>query len=144
MKKIINGKVYDTDTASKLGVWWSSNDVRSFSHCEETLYRKRTGEYFLYGYGGPMTKYARAEGQNSWTGGERIMPMSYDEARTWAEEHLETGEYEAAFGEVTEDESEYALYVKLPMPVADKLRRIASQQGKALRDVLVDLIQRAE
>lgn len=144
MKKIITGKVYDTDTATKLGVWWSSNDVRSFSHCEETLYRKRTGEYFLYGYGGPMTKYARAEGQNSWTGGERIMPMSYDEARTWAEEHLETGEYEAAFGEVTEDESEYALYVKLPMPVADKLRRIASQQGKALRDVLVDLIQRAE
>lgn len=144
MKKIITGKVYDTDTATNLGVWWSSNDVRSFSHCEETLYRKRTGEYFLYGYGGPMTKYARAEGQNSWTGGERIMPMSYDEARTWAEEHLETGEYEAAFGEVTEDESEYALYVKLPMPVADKLRRIASQQGKALRDVLVDLIQRAE
>lgn len=144
MKKIITGKVYDTDTATKLGVWWSSNDVRSFSHCEETLYRKRTGEYFLYGYGGPMTKYARAEGQNSWTGGERIMPMSYDEARTWAEEHLETGEYEAAFGEVTEDESEYALYVKLPMPVADKLRRIASQQGKALRDVLVEMIQRAE
>lgn len=144
MKKIIAGKVYDTDTATKLGVWWSSNDVRSFSHCEETLYRKRTGEYFLYGYGGPMTKYARAEGQNSWTGGDRIMPMSYDEARTWAEEHLETGEYEAAFGEVTEDESEYALYVKLPMPVADKLRRIASQQGKALRDVLVEMIQRAE
>lgn len=144
MKKIIAGKVYDTDTATKLGVWWSSNDVRSFSRCEETLYHKRTGEYFLYGYGGPMTKYARAEGQNSWTGGDRIMPMSYDEARTWAEEHLETGEYEAAFGEVTEDESEYALYVKLPMPVADKLRRIASQQGKALRDVLVDLIQRAE
>lgn len=144
MKKIISGRIYDTDTATKLGAWWSSSDVRDFSHVEETLYRKRTGEFFLYGYGGPMSKYARAEGQNSWTGGERIMPMSWDEARAWAEEHLGAEEYIAAFGEVTEDESEYALYVKLPMPVADKLRRIASQQGKALRDVLVELIQRAE
>ena len=144
MKKIITGRIYDTDTATELGTWWSSSDVLDFSHVEEKLYRKRTGEHFLYGYGGPMSKYARAEGQNSWTGGERIMPMSYDEARTWAEEHLDADDYEAAFGEVTEDESEYALYVKLPMPVADKLRRIAGQQGKALRDVLVELIQRAE
>lgn len=144
MKKIISGRIYDTDTATNLGTWWSSQDVRDFSHVEETLYRKRTGEYFLYGYGGPMSKYARAEGQNSWSGGERIMPMTYDEARAWAEEHLDADEYEAAFGVVTEDESEYALYVKLPMPVADKLRRIASQRGKALRDVLVELIQRAE
>lgn len=144
MKKIINGKAYDTDTATRLGTWWSSSDVRDFSHVEETLYRKRTGEHFLHGYGGPMSKYARAEGQNSWSGGDRIMPMSYDEARAWAEEHLDADEYEAAFGEVTEDESEYDLHVKLPMSVADKLRRIASQQGATLRDVLVELIQRAE
>ena len=129
MKRIINGKAYDTDTAQKLGTWWSSNDVRDWHHVEETLYRKRTGEHFLHGHGG---------------GGERIMPMSYDEARAWAEEHLDADDYEAAFGEVTEDESEYDMHVKLPMPVADKLRRIASQRGKALRDVLVELIQRAE
>ena len=144
MKKIINGKAYDTDTAQKLGTWWSSSDVRDWHHVEETLYRKRTGEHFLHGYGGPMSKYARAEGQNSWASGERIMPLTYDEARAGAEEHLDADEYEAAFGEVTEDESEYDMHVKLPMPVADKLRRIASQRGKALRDVLVELIQRAE
>ena len=144
MKKIISGRIYDTDPATNLGSWWASSDVQDRQHVEETLYRKRTGEHFLHGYGGPMSKYARAEGQNSWSGGERIMPMSYDEARAWAEEHLGADEYEAAFGDVTEDESEYDLHVKLPMPVADKLRRIASQRGKALRDVLVELIQRAE
>lgn len=47
MKKIISGRIYDTDTATKLGAWWSSSDVRDFSRVEETLYRKRTGEFFL-------------------------------------------------------------------------------------------------
>jgi hypothetical protein len=38
--------------------------------CEE-LYRKRTGEYFLYGEGGPMSKYSRQVEQNGWAEGEK-------------------------------------------------------------------------
>lgn len=141
MKKIINGKVYDTDTATKLGVWWSSNDVRSFSHCEETLYRKRTGEYFLHGEGGPMTQYARAVDTNSWSGGERIMPMTYQEAQKWAEEHLDGDEYEAIFGEIVENDSTYMINAEIPAALAEKLKRRAAESGQSMRDTLIAILQ---
>lgn len=52
MKKIINGKKYDTDTAKEVG--YSNNGLLStdIDYIEETLYQKKTGEFFLYGEGG--------------------------------------------------------------------------------------------
>ena len=46
MKKYINGKVYDTETAQLIGTYANGGNWRDFSHYEETLYRKRTGEFF--------------------------------------------------------------------------------------------------
>ena len=92
MKKIIKGRVYDTETATELASYSNGGTWRDFSHFEETLYRKKTGEFFLHGEGGPMTRYAEAQGQNSWSGGERIMPMTYAEAQEWAEKHLDGDE----------------------------------------------------
>lgn len=103
MKKIINGKKYNTDTAKAVGTF--SNNAYSwsdFSHFEETLYVKSTGEFFLFGSGGPNTKYAEYLGNNSWSGGSEITPMSEHEAREWAETHIDADEYEAIFGEVEE------------------------------------------
>ena len=129
MKKIINGKVYDTDTAKELGTWGNPGSWRDFNHMEETLYRKKTGEFFLHGEGGPMTKYARAVEQNSWSGGERIMPMTFAEARAWAEEHLEADEYEAVFGEVTEDESRVQVCYSLSAATVETIKRKAGELG---------------
>ena len=54
MKKIINGKTYNTETAKKLANW--DNEIYgSFDSIEETLYQKRTGEFFLAGEGGAST-----------------------------------------------------------------------------------------
>lgn len=48
MKKIINGKMYNTETAEKLTSW--EHSYRSqVDWYEEMLYKKKTGEYFLYG-----------------------------------------------------------------------------------------------
>lgn len=100
MKKIINRKKYDTDTAKCLLSW--DNNHTGFSYCHEELYRKKTGEFFLYGHGGPMSKYTKSCGDNSWSGAEEIIPLSEAEARKWAEEHGDADEYEAIFGEVEE------------------------------------------
>ena len=61
MKKILGGKKYDTETACVVGNYGNGNS--GFGTCSETLYRKRTGEFFLYGEGGPMSKYGVAYGQ---------------------------------------------------------------------------------
>ena len=100
MKKIINGKKYDTETAKCLAEW--GNNVSGFSYCYEELYKKKTGEFFLYGNGGAMSKYSRSCGDNSWCGGEDITPLTEAEARKWTEKHADADEYEEIFGEVEE------------------------------------------
>ena len=102
MKKIINGKKYDTSTANEVGCWSNTCSTRDFSYCEETLYRKKTGEYFLCGSGGPMSKYSVLVDCNTTSSGSAIIPLTEAEARTWAEKHLDGDEYEEIFGEVEE------------------------------------------
>jgi len=101
MKKIINGKKYNTETARVVGAVGHEypSDLR---YWREELYRKKTGEFFLYGKGGPMSKYARRTAQNEWSGGEEIIPLTEKEAREWVETYLSAEEYEQIFGEVEE------------------------------------------
>lgn len=140
MKKIINGKVYDTDTAKGVGEWSDGQSWRDFSHVEETLYRKKTGEFFLHGFGGPATRYAQATGSNSWTGGERIMPLTFQEARKWAEEHLDADEYEAIFGEVVEDESRVTVTYSISAATAETIRRRAAELGISASALIESLV----
>lgn len=96
MKKVIKGKLYDTDKAAEVAEW-SEGSPSDFRYIEETLYRKRTGEYFLYGYGGPMTRYCEQVG-DAYGYGAAIVPVSYDEARTWGEEHMDADAWQEEFG----------------------------------------------
>lgn len=101
MKKIINGKMYNTETAKLVGEW-DNGRYGDFGHCAESLYQKKTGEFFLYGEGGPMTKYSVYCGSNSCRGGEMITPLTDKAAKAWSENHITADEYEAIFGEVDE------------------------------------------
>lgn len=129
MKKIISGKVYDTETAKELASWSNMEDVRDFHQFSERLYRKKTGEFFLHGEGGPLTQYAQTVGTNSWRGGERIMPMTYKEAQEWAEEHLDGEDYEEIFGAVTEDESRVQVCYSLSAATVEAIKRKAAELG---------------
>ena len=133
MKKIINGKLYDTETAKQVGTWSNGGSWRDFNHCEESLYRKRTGEFFLFGEGGPNTKYSKRVDQNSWSGGEEIIPLSAARAREWAEEHLDADDYAAIFGMPDEGSDEKdTLCIQLPADLVARLRAGASEAGVSL------------
>lgn len=142
MKRYINGKVYDTETAHEIGSYANAGNWRDFSHYEETLYRKRTGEYFLHGEGGPMTAYRESAGQNTWSGGAKIVPMTVKEAEKWAEEHLTTDEYDAAFGEIVEDESLTHISYNIKIANAERIRRAMSETGKSGGAIIDELIER--
>ena len=102
MKKIIHGKKYDTKTATVIGESGNGLGYRDFNWCEETLYRKKTGEFFLHGEGGPASAYAEHVASGGWTSGETIVPLTIDEAKEWAEDNLSADDYEKIFGEVEE------------------------------------------
>ena len=129
MKKIINGKLYDTETAKEIAVWSNGRSYSDFSHCVETLYKKRTGEYFLYGSGGPMSKYSKSCGDNSWSGDSQIIPLSYKAAKEWAEEKMDADDYMAEFGPVSESEEMTVLSVSVTEAVAERIRREAQEKG---------------
>lgn len=141
MKKYINNKVYDTETAERIGGYSYGEGSRDFHHYSERLYRKRTGEFFLYGEGGPLSKYSVSQGQNSWSGGEKIEPLSVEEAEKWAEEHLDTDEYDAAFGEITEDETLELVSYRIKTGNAERVRRAMSATGKSGGAIIDELIE---
>ena len=101
MRRIIKNKVYDTDTAKEKATYFSSYPRASFQYYEETLYIKKNGEFFLYGKGNGASPYAESR-YNSRTSGEKIIPLTYDKAKEWAEKRLTSQEYLNIF-EVDED-----------------------------------------
>ena len=86
MKKIINGKTYNTETAELIGDY-SQSYPNDFNYIEEALYVTKKGGYFLAGGGGAMSKYSRSVDQNSYCGGSGMHVIPKGEALAWCERH---------------------------------------------------------
>ena len=63
------------------------------------MYKKKTGEFFIYGEGGANSKYAKKTGNTSW-GSSDIISLTIEEAKKWFEkkgdgliEEAWTGDY---------------------------------------------------
>lgn len=116
MKRIIKNKVYDTETAKAKGEY-------TYEGYSESLYQKKTGEFFLYCSRGSTT------------------PLTYDEAQAWAEEHLESDEYIKIFGEPDEGEGKSRLHIYLDDSVIAKLKAESSKQGITIGDLITNLMK---
>jgi len=101
MRKIIKGKTYDTRTARQIDYWTNGYTPRDFSYCYESLYLKRTGEFFLHGEGGAMSRYGQHFGDMHGSG-EQIRPLTVAEAKEWMEQHSTAYKYNEVFGETAE------------------------------------------
>jgi hypothetical protein len=97
-RKVIEGKAYDTETATFLAEASGGGYSNDFSHWEELLYRTPRGRLFVAGNGGALSRWSEAVGQNSWTGGSGIRPLSEGEARQWVETNSNSS-FETIFGE---------------------------------------------
>jgi hypothetical protein len=140
MKKIINGKKYDTETATCVASWSANCSTTDFGYFSEQLFSKRTGEFFLYGHGGAMSKYSVSYGNGDWGGGEKIIPLTYQAAQEWAENHLDGDEYEAIFGEVVEGDSKTQLSVSISTAAAERAKRAAAQAGLSVSAYVESLL----
>ncbi len=142
IKRIINGRAYDTATATEIGgnEYSTPNDFR---HYYERLYSKRNGEYFLYGEGGPLSKYSESVGTNATSGGETIIPMTYAEARDWAEDNLDADDYIKEFGEPCEDDDHVIVTININKAAYDKLTRDAASAGITVAEYIMGLITQA-
>ncbi|HHT9136441.1 MAG TPA: hypothetical protein ACFYEK_04260 [Candidatus Wunengus sp. YC60] len=99
MKQVIDGKLYNTETAELLHEWSNGKFTSDFGHCAEALYKTKKGAYFIAGEGGAMTGYARSCGTNSTCGGSGIRVLTEVEAMEWLENHEGTEALEQYFGD---------------------------------------------
>lgn len=136
MKKVINGKRYNTETAKKLAGWESDQDYRGLYHEEEELYCTKAGNYFLYCYGGAGSKYNQQVGSNEWASGELIQPISEERARKWAEERLDGDEYEMIFG-VPESSEVMQATIYIPAKLAERLTARMNAEHSSRNELII-------
>lgn len=142
MNKIIKCKRYDTDTATAVAETSHSN-VSQFDWWQETLYRKRTGEFFLHGEGHANSKYCEQIEKNAWGAGEKIIPMTLKQAQEWAEKYLDADEYETIFGSVDEGEKRQISLV-LSADIIEMLKRNSVAANMTASDYVTELIKRED
>jgi len=104
MKKIIDGKRYDTDTATRVCDLSPRGFYGSDYRREDTwLYRTRLGNWFMAGEGGPRSRWAQPYGQSGSTSGSGLRPLDKETARELLERYGDEDDVEMYFGASVED-----------------------------------------
>ena len=80
MKKVIDGKVYNTETAELVHEWTNGRSTRDFKHRSKDLYKTKKGNWFIY-------HMAVSCGDNSYSGSKDIEPISEKNALRFLESH---------------------------------------------------------
>lgn len=128
MKKIINGKVYDTEKASFIARADHDNIKDATGDtCKQALYRKKTGEFFVHLEGTSITLHNIF--QHDYRQGCGIYPLTYDQAAKWAENELEAEKWTEIFGDPEEDSEDVTLCIRVSAAAAAKLKREAAKNG---------------
>jgi len=98
MLRIIDGKRYDTETATLI-CDISPNDFNydDFRYESTHLYRTGKGTWFIAGEGGPLSRWAQPVGQSGKCRGEGIQIITDEEARDLIEHHGKPEQVEEFF-----------------------------------------------
>lgn len=151
MQKIINGRRYNTETAKKVAIYDSEYPRTDFRYYFEELYKKRTGEYFLYGDGNAMSPYAeRSNAMGGVVGSWSIIPLTPDKAEKWYEKAFNADEenapieiYEKEFGKncTLDDEPKQKITLSLHKSIIKYLEELVESQGIDKSEIIENLIQ---
>lgn len=104
MERVIDGKRYNTKTATELCDVSGPNgtlSVTDFAYNDTHLYRTKSGRYFIAGEGGARSRWAKPCG-NDVRNGEGLQPIDEAEARRLCEQFGSVETYCATFGEPEE------------------------------------------
>lgn len=134
MKKIIQGKLCDTETAKELGSY-SFSYPSQFDWYRETLYRTKSGTYFLHGEGNAASPYAYACPTGGFDPGEKIRVLEPDDAKAWAEDKLDADDYLKVFGD-PEETSTVQICVAIPTEVKKHMEELKATTGMTFGEIV--------
>lgn len=99
MKRTINGKIYDTKASQLVAEYTNGLYPDDFDYLSEDLYRTADGEFFIDGEGGARTQYSVHTGRGWRREGERLIPVTEEEARAWASDRFTPEEVNKMFSQ---------------------------------------------
>lgn len=85
LQQVIDGKIYNTETATRVCSLDCSVYPHNFAYHETYLFRTKSGRWFLAGFGGPSSMWRSPAPGGGWGGGSGIRPVTPAEAQTYAE-----------------------------------------------------------
>lgn len=144
MKLRIFNSIYDTDTARKIAERKSAsfNTDESF---RETLFRKKGGEFFLFGEGGKESKYRKATAKG-YINGQKIIPLTYKEADNWLKQASTTNPklkplYKRIFDISDAESKKVAVTFRVKQATKNKIEKIATIMNVHQGDVIDNLLK---
>jgi hypothetical protein len=143
MKKIINGKVYDTDRARLIADVPHPNIKSSEGVCIQRLYLKRNGEYFLWLAGARSEIVSNMVLDSQPHDRERhFYPITYEQAKSWCESELLADEYISIFGE-PEGANDVQLNLTISASTAAKFKMLAQERSITQKELFEALVKEA-
>ena len=121
MQTIINGIVYNTNTAAELALRHATSVTSGYYH--EALYRTEQDAFFLY----------RIENHDT-----NIIPLTYEEAKSWAEAHFPEKPYQTI---LENPEETVPFYLHLKKSDIDHLKQSAKTSGISVEAYILSLIE---
>ncbi|MBR5180026.1 MAG: hypothetical protein IKW90_14715 [Lachnospiraceae bacterium] len=113
MKRVFRGRCYDTEKAELLG-----EDDSGL----EKLFRKRTGEFFLY--------------KKDVSGTAAIEPVTFDQAQEWGEEFFDIMKFVRVFGEIEKTGEKVPLQLVLDRGIINKMKKMAVEEGISISELV--------
>ena len=151
MKRIINGRAYNTETATRIA---RDDSGRGRAGYFEVLYQSRDGAFFLAGAGGEDSPWARRNGSRpeySWLmywdepaqhyrvglndeDAAEIRAMTAEDAHDWLLETQQHFVFDHLFGETpqTEDDQSATYCLRLPTSLKARAGDAAERAGLSL------------
>lgn len=128
MRKHINNKLYDTNTAKCIGVYETDSSISKtdIRYLKFALYKKRTGEYFSCTEHSSSTVFE---------------PLEYEQARTLAQKYFSNSEYSSEFEKKVEN-GKSILNISLSAQTRAKLEKIQANRKKSLSTLISELIEK--
>lgn len=131
VKRIIDGKTYNTETATQLAGWSSDHGPYETGNY---LYQNRYGAFFQY-----MFVFGAGEDDH-----DTLKPLSPDEARQWLEQNAswDPDLIERLFGEMPEAGSaEVKFTLRMPESLRDRLATRAKENDQSLNAWMVRCLE---
>ena len=130
MKRVIKGKVYDTDKARL--IYESRLEVADLIH---QLYQKKTGEFFVFsvGFSPVLSEILRVQYDET----AQIYPLTYEQAQEWGETEMPSERWEQFFGDPENDDSTVQTVITMPAVKLAMIKREAAKAGMTVSAYIV-------